>query len=163
MANKSTFIKIDRSILNWGWYKDVNTYKLFTHLLIVANIKDNEFMGHTIKRGQYATSYKSLAGQTGLTIKQVRVALEHLKATREVACHPTPKFSIITINNYDYYQSVAQSTARKRHDDGTQTAREGQQSKNIRIKEEKNSAPAKIPEGFSSREEYLAHIAELRR
>ena len=29
MAEKSTFIKLDRNIVKWRWYKDINTFKVF--------------------------------------------------------------------------------------------------------------------------------------
>ena len=61
MADKTTFIKIDRNILDWGWYKDANTFRVFMHLLLTANIRQHKFMGVDIGRGELATSQKSLA------------------------------------------------------------------------------------------------------
>jgi len=135
LADQTTWIKIDRNILRWGWYKDNNTKALFIHLLLMANIKPNMFMGVQIGRGELATSYKSLSEQTGLTYKQVRTALEHLKWTGEAAVKKHPKFSVISIVNYDLYQARGQSNGQS---EGSQRAVKGQQSKNIRKKEVKN-------------------------
>lgn len=131
MEKNETFIKLNRKILNWGWYKDVNTFKLFIHLLLKANFKDSMFMGQTIKRGQLVTSLSKLAGQSGLTIKSVRTALFHLKTTKEVAISTTPKFSIITIVNYEKYQKVAKLSANNGHAGGTLGANRGATSKEV--------------------------------
>lgn len=148
MAEKSTFIKLDRNILNWGWYKDANTFKVFVHLLLVANIKDGEFMGEIVKRGQHITSYKNLAAHTGLTERQVRTALNHLKATQEVTIKTTNKYTVITISNYDFFQQATQQVTNKRQTNDNQTTNERQQLKNIKnIKNEKNSQPVFSPCG----------------
>lgn len=140
MGNKSTWIKIDRNILNWGWYKDTKTKSLFLHLLIKANVKPGKFMGVKIDRGEVATSYSSLAEETGLTVKNVRTALEHLKSTEEVAVKRHSKFSVISILNYSLYQDIpAEYRAINGQSSGNQVAVNGQQSKNKRIKEYKNN------------------------
>lgn len=71
MANKTTFVKLDRNILEWRWYKDQNTKALFIHLLLKANIRPHGFRTVTINRGELATSYASLAAETGLSIQNV--------------------------------------------------------------------------------------------
>ena len=132
MAEKTTFIKIDRNILDWGWYKDVNTKALFLHLLLTANIKPGKFMNVEIRRGELATSHKSLAEALGISIKSVRTALKHLEEGGEVAVKRHPRFSVISIPRYDYYQASGQS---KGTSTGSQRAVNGQQSKNVRKKE----------------------------
>ena len=135
MADTTTWIKIDRNIMRWGWYKDNNTKAVFLHLLLKANIKPNYFMGVMIQRGEVATSYNSLAEETGLTVKNARTAIEHLKLTGELAIKRHSKFSVISIVNYDLYQARGQSNGQSK---GSQRAVKGQQSKNIRKKEVKN-------------------------
>lgn len=103
---KTTYIKLDRNILNWRWYKDANTFRLFIHLLLKANIRDHDFEHVTIRRGEIATSYSSLANETGMSIQNVRTALSHLQSTGEVTVSKQPKFSIISITNYNEYQSA---------------------------------------------------------
>lgn len=132
MADKTTFIKLDRNIIHWGWYKDGNTFRVFVHLLLMANIKPGKFMNVEIKRGELATSQKSIAESLGISIKCVRTALKHLQEGGEVAVKRHPKFTVISIPRYDYYQANGQSTGTTT---GSQRAVEGQQSKNIRKKE----------------------------
>lgn len=140
MAEKSTWIKIDRNIMDWRWYKDNNTKCLFLHLLLKANIKPHGFRNVTIKRGELATSYATLAAETGMTIHQVRVALEHLQMTGEIAIKRHSRFTVISMPNYDLYQS--QTADRWQTDAQTndnQMALKWQQSKNDKKeKKEKN-------------------------
>ena len=106
MADKSTFIKIDRNILHWRWFTDGNTLKVWIWLLASANIKDHDFLGETIHRGQVATSRKRIATDTEMTERQVRTALDHLKKSGEIAVSIRQHYQVITIQNYDLYQSM---------------------------------------------------------
>lgn len=42
---------------------------------------------------------------TGLSVKNVRTALNHLETTGEVAVNRHPKFSVVEIKNYNVYQT----------------------------------------------------------
>ena len=105
MAEKSTFIKLDRNITEWGWYQDANTFRVFIHLLIKASIKNREYAGIIIKRGEYITTYDRISTELKLSIQQSRTALEHLKSTGEITITRYSKFQVISIKNYDFYQS----------------------------------------------------------
>lgn len=135
MAEKTTWIKIDRNILDWGWYTDANTFRVFIHLLITANIKPRMFLGVMINRGEVATSYASLSETLEISIRAVRTAITHLKTTGEVTVKRHPKFSVISIVNYDSYQGNRQA---ERQSSDSQATVKGQQSKNERMKEYKN-------------------------
>ena len=63
------WVKLHRQLLDWEWYNDVNTTRVFLHLLLVANHKDNNWRGIEIKRGQRLTSISGLASETNLSIK----------------------------------------------------------------------------------------------
>lgn len=102
---EGNYIKLNRKILEWGWYTDTNTFKLFLHLLLSANYKDGEFLGIQIKRGQALKSISKLSFETGLTVQNVRTAINHLRATREITCHPTKYGQLITVEKYALYQS----------------------------------------------------------
>lgn len=103
------FIKIDRGILDWEWYSDINTTRLFIHLILKANWKDGRFQGQEIKRGSFVTSYPKLAEETELTVNQVRTSLNKLKSTGEITVKSQSKFSVITVKNYCLYQDISQS------------------------------------------------------
>lgn len=100
------FIKIYRKMLNWEWYTDVNTTKLFLHCLLKANWKAGRWHGYKYERGQFITSLPSLAKETGLTVMQVRTALKHLKLTGEITDWHDHRIRIITVVCYDEYQQV---------------------------------------------------------
>lgn len=136
MAKKNSWIKLSRNILDWRWYKDPNTKAMFIHLLLKANVEPHDFMNVTVERGELATSYKTLATEVGLTIQQVRTTLMHLKDTGEITLNQHGRFSVISIPQYDSYQS---KSATNQQSINTQPTREltvnQQQSKNIRNKE----------------------------
>lgn len=139
------FVKIDRKITKWRWYKDTSTFKIFLHLILTANYEDREFEDIVIKRGQRVASIRSLAAESGLTEKNVRTAIKHLKATGEVASQPTPKYTVFTVVNYEKYQIVANKVANEGRTGGEQVANEGQQCKKdiIKIKKDKEyTAPS---------------------
>jgi hypothetical protein len=76
--------------------------------LINANHKDNKFRGIDIKRGQILTGRNKLSVETGLSERQVRTTLKNLQTTNEIIVESTTKYSIITLVNYNTYQSSDQ-------------------------------------------------------
>lgn len=98
------YVKLYRSIEQWEWYTDIPTKTLFLHCLIKANHRPNKWHGITIEPGTFVTSYSKLARETGLSVKQVRTALNHLKSTSEVAHETTSEYSVITIVKWSDYQ-----------------------------------------------------------
>jgi len=133
MAEKSTFIKLDRNILQWRWYQDTNTKAVFLHLLLTANIKPHGFKTDTIKRGQLATSIGHIAKSLGITYNQARTALEHLKETKEITTITRPKYLVISITNYDKYQDKPTQNPSKSQANHKQTTtiKECKEGKNI--------------------------------
>ena len=99
------FIKIFRNLLKWKWYDDANTFRLFMHLLLIANWEDKEWHKIIIKRGQVITSQEHLAKDLRISRQQVRRAINNLETTNEITKSTTSKYTIITINNYDKYQN----------------------------------------------------------
>ena len=85
------YIKLSRGLLEWEWYTDINTTRLFIHMLLKANWKDGNFKGTTVSRGSFVSSIGKLAGETGLTEREIRTAISHLKKTGEVTSKTTVK------------------------------------------------------------------------
>ena len=104
LAKKGTYIKLDRSIQNWRWYHNANTFRVFIHCLLCANVTPYNFEGITIKRGEFATSYEKIADTLKLTVGEVRTAIKHLKSTGEITTTIYSKFQVISIVNYSSYQ-----------------------------------------------------------
>ena len=114
------YIRLYRSLLNWEWYSDINTKTLFIHLLLTVNHKDEQWCGITIKRGQRTTSIVKLSCEIRLTERQTRTALSHLIMTNEVTNSTTAKYTLITVNNYDKYQTATNETPNYRQANDTQ-------------------------------------------
>ncbi len=103
MTNEG-WISLYRKFLEWEWY-DYPTVKIvFLHCLLSANHKPAKWRDLTIKRGQLITSYEKLAADNGLSIQQVRTAIEKLQSTNEITYQSTSQYSIITVKNYNLYQ-----------------------------------------------------------
>lgn len=98
------YLKLYYKLLNWEWHDNPNVLSLFIHCLLKANRTDNKWQGITIKAGSFVTSYENLSKLTGLTIQQIRTALNKLKSTNEITSQTTSQYSIITINNWVDYQ-----------------------------------------------------------
>ena len=100
------YIFLHRSLLDWDWYSDGNTKDVFIHLLLKANFKPGNWKGITIARGQLVTSLPSLSAELGISIQSIRTAIKHLKSTGEVTDVSTGNARLVTVVNYDKYQSL---------------------------------------------------------
>lgn len=138
----TTFIKLDRSLINWRWFSNPNTLQLWIYILLSANVTDHDFEKITVHRGELVSSYDSLSKATGMTVKEVRTALGHLVKTGEVAIRKFPKFSVISVINYNIYQGDGQAKGNQwavfGHSKGSQKAQQGQQYNNEKMKEYNN-------------------------
>jgi predicted transcriptional regulator len=151
------FITLHRKITEWEWYDDINTFRVFLHLLLTANWKDTKWHGVKILRGQRVISYAGLAEESHLSVRAVRTCLERLKSTGEVTCQSTRRYTIVTLVNYNKYQDketdeTTHQTTHARHTPDKQTTHERQQlnKDNKDNKETSNNKPPIIPlENFS--------------
>lgn len=128
---KEGFIKLHRKILDWEWFKDPNTLTLFVYFMAKANHKAKRWQGQLIERGQLVTSFSTMSEETGLSVRKVRTALEHLESTGEVTRKTANKRQTITVENYNTYQGCA-SKSDKQSDNQTTT---NKNDKNIKNKE----------------------------
>lgn len=88
-----------KRLLGFEWYGNTNMVRLFLHLLLKAKEEGNGDIG----RGSLLTCIPRLSAETGLTVKQVRVALEGLKKGGIVGRMRAGKMTIITVCDYDSY------------------------------------------------------------
>lgn len=142
----SEYVKLFRKMTEWEWYTDVNTKVLFLHCLIKANWKAGSWHGYKYERGQFITSIPTLAHETGLTERQVRTALKHLKATGEVTDWHDNKIRMITVVSYDRYQGERQSNGQS--DDSQTTGK--RQASDSRYKNIKNIKEGEEGGGYTS-------------
>lgn len=101
-------IWIHRRILDWEWYTDSVTMRVFIHCLLRANWKDGKWRGIEIKRGSFVTSRKHLANELNISEQEVRTAIEHLVSTNELTKSAHAKYTVITVVRYDEYQQSNQ-------------------------------------------------------
>ena len=120
------WIKIHRQILEWEWYDEPNTLRLFLHLLLKANHKNKSYRGVEIKEGQVMTGYDKLAKELSLSTQKIRTAINKLKSTNEITSVSTSQGTIIQIVKYKEYQVV------------TSKLTDEQQTNNKRITTNKN-------------------------
>lgn len=149
----NTFIKLSRKIQSWRWYQDANTMRVFIHILLNANVYDHDFEDITVKRGQWVTSVNKISEQLNISTRSIRTALNHLKSTNEVTIKTTPKYSIITVKNYNQYQKVTKCPTINRQTADKQMTNNRQQYK--KGKERKRREERDIP-SFSEVEQFVS-------
>lgn len=136
MASLNGFVKLHRKMLEWGWYSDETVKVVFLHLLLTANFKPGTFMGHEVKPGQVIVGRKKLAAELGLSERQIRTALDKLEKTKEISRKTTNKFTLITIENWAFYQGCDsdddQQTTSERPTNDQQMTNKRPQLKNVK-------------------------------
>ncbi|MGI5848801.1 MAG: hypothetical protein ACOX8Q_01815 [Christensenellales bacterium] len=139
----SGYIKLHRSVLKWEWYQDVPVSRLWMYLLLSANYADKRWQGVEIKRGQLITSRQKLAEETGLTVQQVRSAINKLISTNEITTKTTNRFTLITIVKYGYYQDMAMEDNQQNNQQSNKRRTNKQPTDNQQITTTKESKEGK--------------------
>ena len=121
MANKSTFIKLDRNILRWMWYNNGNVFRVFVHLLLIAGAETRVVGTHLLARGDVLTSLESMQQRLNMSKQEVRTALSTLKKTGEITQFKVGRNVVYHVENYDYYQG---RSTQKKQDELTRTQHE---------------------------------------
>lgn len=100
---KDKLLRLPIDIEKFGASKNANAVMLYVHFLSCACTEDKEVCGVYLKRGQLLTSRKKINETTGLSDKEIRVALAKLLVNKLVEVYQTSRFSVVTICNYDCY------------------------------------------------------------
>lgn len=100
------YVKLSSDLPQWAWYEDNNTLAVYIRLILGAAWRDCDYQNVHLKRGQIATTLPLIAQQSKLTVQQIRTILERLKSTGKITVEKTPKFSIITLIEYDCLTSI---------------------------------------------------------
>lgn len=144
------YIKLDRKLLDWCWYHDANTFRLWIHLLLTARFNDGKFENVQLHAGDVVTSYKSLSKALSISIQQARTAVGHLVSTQEITISPHRHFSVISIKNWNQYQQGNRLTTSYQQADNklpTSYQQQRKNDKNERMEEEDGGTAAMKP-GF---------------
>lgn len=125
----SGWIKIHRQILNWEWYNDPNTFRVFIHLILKANHKEKKYKGIDLLAGSVVTSREILAIETGLTVQKIRTCLDRLKLTNEITIKTSSQGTVIQVVKYKDYQLVANEPTNKQPLNNQQTTTNNNEKK----------------------------------
>lgn len=150
----SGWIKLHRKIAEWEWYSDTKVRLLFFHLLLTVNHKPSRYCGKDVPAGAVVTGRHALAEAVGISPSSVVRCLNKLKSTQEVDIKTTNKFSIISIVNWEQYQSFEQQTDNNRTTTEQQpdTSKECKKERNIYTSgsDSQNTADEKFEEFWST-------------
>lgn len=100
------FVLLNRKILEWEWYQSPVISRVYIHLILRANYLNKKWQGIDVKRGQFITSNDHLARELSLSIQNIRTALGKLDSSGYIIRQTTNRFTLITITNYDVWQSA---------------------------------------------------------
>lgn len=165
MAEKSTFIMMDRNIIEWRWFKDARMYQIFSWLIVKANIKDHAFRKVIIPRGSLATSYESIADGCGTSVMTVRRVVKNLEETGEIQREVKDHYQIIKIVKYDEYQGCSKRTGKQQPSEQPHEQPSEHPNNNNQIiynngnngeEWKEDSAPLKFPCGVAKRPDWLS-------
>ena len=101
----SGWIKVFREFADWEWFAVPEMVQVFIYLLINANYEDKKWQGKVVEKGQLITSIDAIKCATHLSPQQIRTCLARLESTGEILKKSTNKYTLITICNYERYQS----------------------------------------------------------
>ena len=103
------FIKIHRKLLENCISLKPEYLSVWLHLLLLAQHKDRHFIWNNekkvLKPGQLITGTKQLSKKTGISQITVYRILKYLENEKQIEKQSTSKFTLITVINWNYYQS----------------------------------------------------------
>ena len=104
------WIKLYRKICDWGWYHEPNMVHLYVYFMLKAKLVINN--DSRSEAWQLNSTLRLLTKATGISEKSIRTCLARLQRTGEISYLPgvAHKQSVITLCNYDSYQTTKIST-----------------------------------------------------
>lgn len=134
----SGWIKLHRGIFDHWIAGDPEYFSVWLRMLSDANFEDKKqlFNGALIeiKRGQIIFGLEAWSTKTKVGISKLRRMLDLLEKEKMISRQKTNKFSLISILNYERYQSDDRQNASKTQADDKQTATP-KEVKNIKNKD----------------------------
>ncbi|MBQ2391389.1 MAG: hypothetical protein II306_06430 [Clostridia bacterium] len=97
-------------MLDWDWFQDANTFRVFIYCLLKANHEPKKWQGVEIKKGQFVTSYEKIASDLNIGVQSVRTSIKKLNLTGELTNKSTSRYSIITVKNWIRFQETNKQT-----------------------------------------------------
>jgi len=107
------WFKLYRKLEDEPFYKKSHYVHLWIHILMRASREGRKVVinGETldIPLGSIVTGRKRLASETGIKESTIRSTLSWLEVNQLITISVTPKFSVITVNNWEKYQETTGS------------------------------------------------------
>lgn len=107
-------VLIHRAITSWEWYTDVPVRVLFEHLILTVCWKDGKFRGDDLSRGERICSLQTLSRETGLSVQQVRTAINKLIKTGELQKRQINGKTVFGVTNFKKYQKINKKTTQEK-------------------------------------------------
>ena len=136
------WIKLHRSLTEWEWWDDHNATRLLVYLLCSVNHEQKKWKGLTVEPGTLITSFEKLAMNTGLSVKQVRLAMEKLESSGEVLRKKARKGQAVTLTKWEKLQFEEKKGASRKARKGQEEGKKGATTKEC--KNEKNEKKEEI-------------------
>ena len=160
MSEHVGYVKLYRSMLDWEWYDDPNTVRVFLHILLKANWKESRWRGETLNPGDHITTLPELSSELNISMKNVRTALEHLKAADRVTVRTTTKYRVISVNNWNEYQQDGRQNGSQAADKGQTNGRQAADNVSLYTEEEKEGKNIKKREGVKAASPSLREVKD---
>lgn len=135
------WIKLHRKLLDWEWWGDGNTTRLWIYILLKANHKEKIWKGIKIEPGTFVTSFAKMAEETGLSLQQTRTAISNMEKSMNITRKATNKYQLVTVCNWAFYQGeyenpTSNSTGNQH---ATQQSNNMQPNNNQEVKNERSN------------------------
>lgn len=169
------WIKLHRKVMDSAVWSDPNYLKLWMYCLFKASHKEHEILvGNQmveLQRGQFITGRKALAEELNKGVKPDKKLsekswsryLKNLEKWQMLTIKVTNKYSIVTIDKYDFYQSEDAKTVQQTDPQLTSKCPTSDQqlTTNKNVKNEKNDKEKIIAEIKDLRLPYSSEIQSL--
>jgi len=114
MTEQQGWVSIHRRMQEKGWYTDSHYVHLWVHIIMKCNHAGTEILWNggiqKIHRGQFVTGRKALSEETGISQSKIERILKCFESEQQIEQQKTTKFRLITVKNYEKYQSRGQQS-----------------------------------------------------
>ncbi len=97
------FIKLSKALLDWQWYTESNTFRLYVHFLLKVNFKQKCWRGIDINIGEFVTSLDKLHSELNMSIQTIRTSLKRLEKSGYIKVKTTNRYTLIKLMDSDVY------------------------------------------------------------
>ena len=134
------WVKTHRCIMTKGIWDNAHMFKVFSWCIMKASHKDHkQLVGRTtvnLKRGQFVTGRKKASIELNMKESTAWDYLKVLESNESINIKSNSKFSVVTVENYSFYQSEEEKTDSK--PDNKSTANQQQINTNKNVKNDEN-------------------------